>query len=266
MSFKRIIIVAVALLCYVSLHADTDIVRVRKAEGRWEVSGNVSADEAEEKALMEAKKEALRKAGIRENVWSVMGHISSTEGERFSEAYSSVSTLALNGMVNILDKKVEDVWDAKMKRLFKVVIIDAEVTRNEIKEDETFKVDVKGIEPVYKNGDIFRCSFKVYGCDSYVKVFWFTNDEAAMIYPNDYEGNQKFLAEETYTIPVTDDIEMVMEKGKPDLEVEFINVIVLATKKDYPYLGKSDFQSILSWIYKIPADQRTLHHATTVIK
>jgi hypothetical protein len=195
-----------------------------------------------------------------------MGHISSTEGERFSEAYSSVSTLALNGMVNILDKKVEDVWDAKMKRLFKVVTIDAEVTRNEIKEDETFKVDVKGIEPVYKNGDIFRCSFKVYGCDSYVKVFWFTNDEAAMIYPNDYEGNQKFLAEETYTIPVTDDIEMVMEKGKPDLEVEFINVIVLATKKDYPYLGKSDFQSILSWIYKIPADQRTLHHATTVIK
>ena len=266
MSLKKLISVVATLFTACFLYAGNEIVHVRKAQGRCEVSGDITLAQAEERALMEAKKEALRKAGIRENVWSVMGNISSTEGERFSEAYSSVSTLALNGMVNILDKKVEDVWDAKMKRLFKVVTIDAEVTRNEIKEDETFKVDVKGIEPVYKNGDIFRCSFKVYGCDSYVKVFWFTNDEAAMIYPNDYEGNQKFLAEETYTIPVTDDIEMVMEKGKPDLEVEFINVIVLATKKDYPYLGKSDFQSILSWIYKIPADQRTLHHATTVIK
>ena len=58
-------------------------------------------DEAEERALLEAKKDALSRAGIMENVWSVMGSISTSDGENFAEAYSSVSTLAINGLVNV---------------------------------------------------------------------------------------------------------------------------------------------------------------------
>ena len=50
------------------------------------------------------------------------------------------------------------------------------------------------------------------------------------------------------------------------IDTEFINIIVLATKKDYPYIGKKDFLSILSWIYSIPADQRVIVHESTVVK
>ena len=57
-----------------------------------------------------------------------------------------------------------------------------------------------------------------------------------------------------------------MAKSDPDVETEFINIIVLATKKNYPYLGEMDFQSILSWIYNLPADQRVIYHDSTVIK
>ena len=124
---------------------------------------------------------------------------------------------------------------------------------------------VSGIEPVYKVNDFFKCTFKIYGQDSYVKIFWFTNDEAAMIYPNDYEGNRLFEAGKTFSVPVTESIDLVMEKSK-DVPTEFVNVIILATKRDYPYLGSMDFQSIMSWIYKIPADQRVIYHESTIIK
>lgn len=261
---KLFVVAAFLLGC--SLYAENDVVRVRKAVGRWEVSGDITVAQAEERAFMEAKKEALRKAGIMENVWSVMGQVSSSNGEKFSEAYSSVSTLAINGLVNVLEKEVKEEWDPKMKRMFKVVTIDANVTKNDVQEDLTYKLSVSGIDPVYKEEDLFKCSFKVYGTDSYIKIFWFTNDDAVMIYPNDYEGDQVFAAGCTYNVPVTDSIELVMAKSDPDVETEFINIIVLATKKNYPYLGEMDFQSILSWIYNLPADQRVIYHDSTVIK
>lgn len=266
MTVRRIIAAAAAFLLACSLYADNDMVRVRKAVGRWEVSGDISVVEAEERALMEAKKEALRKAGIMETVWSVMGQVSTSNGDKFSEAYSNVSTLAINGLVNILDKKVEEVWDPNMKRMFKVVTIDANVIKTDVEEDPTYKLEVEGIDPVYKEGDLFECSFKVHGSNSHVKIFWFTNDEADLIYPNDFEGDQVFTARTRYHVPVTDEIELVMAKNHPETDVEFINIIILATKKNYPYVGHMDFQSILSWIYGIPADQRTLYHNSTVIK
>ena len=54
------------------LHAQNSV-KVKGAQGRWQVSEEITLKEAEERAFMEAKKEALRKAGVMENVWSVFG-------------------------------------------------------------------------------------------------------------------------------------------------------------------------------------------------
>ena len=266
MGFKRFIFVVVALFSASMLFGANDIVHVKKAQGRCEVSGDISLAQAEERAFMEAKKEALSKAGVMESVWSVMGQVTSSNGDKFSEAYSSVSALSINGLVNVLNKEVEEVWDPNLKRLFKVVTIEANVTKNDVQEDMTYKLKVTGVDPVYKVGDHFKCNFNVYGHDSHVKIFWFTNDEADMLYPNEWEGDMVFKAGETYNVPVTDMIDLVMDKSNPEIDTEFINIIVLATKKDYPYIGKRDFLSILSWIYSIPADQRVLVHESTVVK
>ena len=119
MGFKRFIFVVVAIFSTSLLFGANDIVHVRKAQGRCEVSGDISLAQAEERAFMEAKKEALSKAGVMESVWSVMGQVTSSNGDKFSEAYSSVSALSINGLVNVLNKEVEEVWDPNLKRLFK---------------------------------------------------------------------------------------------------------------------------------------------------
>ena len=260
------ILLCIVFLSVGSLSFAGDIVKVRHATGRWEVSGDITMAEAEERALNEAKKDALRKAGVMEKVWSVFGQVTTESGSKFDEAFSSVSVLALNGLVNITDKKTEDVWDPAARKLFKVVTINADVTRNEQQEDPSYLLDVTGIEPVYKESEPFTCSVKVYGADSYLKFFWFGEDGASMIYPNSYEGNQIFRVGETYSFPVTDKIDLQMEKLDKSAEVEKVNIIIVATKKDIPYLGEPDYQSILTWIFNLPADQRTFYYNMTLIR
>lgn len=45
-----------------------------------------------------------------ENVWSVFGQITQEDGQELHEAYSQMNVLAIGGMVNVTNKKVEEVW------------------------------------------------------------------------------------------------------------------------------------------------------------
>lgn len=243
-----------------------DIVKVKNAKGQWEVSNEITMAQAEEKAFLEAKKEALRKAGVMENVWSVFGQITSEKGSKFDEAFSSVSVLAVNGLVNVTEKKTEDLWDPVAKKLFKIVTINANVMKSEIPEDKSYVLQVEGIEPIYKESELFSCTLKVSGHDSYIKFFWFGEDGASLIYPNEYEGDMLLKAGKKYSFPLSGKVDMAMEKIDSSAEYEKVNIIVVATKKNFPYTGNSDYQSILTWIFNLPADQRALFYNMTLIK
>ena len=75
--------------------------------GRWQVSDDITLKQAEERAFMEAKKAALQKAGVMENVWSVFGQITQEDGQELHEAYSQMNVLAIGGMVNVTNKKLK---------------------------------------------------------------------------------------------------------------------------------------------------------------
>ena len=187
------------LIIAAPLHAQ-ESVKVKSAQGRWQVSDDITLKEAEERALMEAKKEALRKAGVMENVWSVFGQITQDDGTEFQEAYSQMNVLAIGGMVNVTKKKVEEVWDTSTRSLYKIVTIDATVQKDE-RVDKSYALEVKGISSLYKEGDVFTCKLKVYGTDSYLKFFWFDSDGGALLYPNGYEGNNLLKSGKEYAIP-----------------------------------------------------------------
>ena len=87
----------------------------------------------------------MQKAGVIENVWSVFGQITQEDGQELHEAYSQLNVLAIGGMVNVTNKKVEEVWDTDTRSLYKVVTIDAEV-RKEDKSDSSYALEVKGVE------------------------------------------------------------------------------------------------------------------------
>ncbi len=238
-------------------------VKVKGVEGRWQVSDNITLKEAEERALMEAKKEALRKAGVMENVWSVFGQITQDNGTEFEEAYSQMNVLAIGGMVNVTKQTVKEVWDVNLHALYKVVTIDAEV-KKEDKVDSSYALEVKDIAPLYKEGDKFTCRLKVHGTDSYLKFFWFDSTGGSLLYPNSYEGNSLLEAGKEYGIPFSNAVDYLMEKRGE--ESEKINMMLVATKENIPFTEEVTYQNVLKWIYSIPGDQRCAAYDMVLIK
>lgn len=239
------------------------VVKVKGVEGRWQVSDNVTLKEAEERALMEAKKEALRRAGVMENVWSVFGQITQEDGTEFEEAYSQMNILAIGGMVNVTKQTVKEIWDVNLHALYKVVTIDAEV-KKEDKVDNSYALEVKGISTLYKEGDRFTCRIKVHGTDSYLKFFWFDSNGGALLYPNSYEGNNLLKAEKEYSIPFSNAVDYLMEKQGGASEK--INMMLVATKENIPFTEEVTYQNVLKWIYAIPGDQRCASYDMVMIK
>ncbi|MDR1005062.1 MAG: DUF4384 domain-containing protein [Prevotellaceae bacterium] len=252
---------AIALIA-MPLHAQKEV-KVKDVQGRWQVSDDITLKVAEERAFMEAKKEALSKAGIMENVWSVFGQISQESGTEFQEAYSQMNVLAIGGMLNVTKKKVEEVWDTDTRSLYKVVTIDATVKTEQL-VDKAYALDVKGISTLYKEGDVFTCKLKVHGTDSYLKFFWFDSNGGALFYPNNYEPNTLLKAEQEYSIPFSNAVDYRLEKsGK---ESEKINLMLVATKDNIPFTGDVTYQSVLSWVYAIPNDRRCAFYDMLLIK
>ena len=158
MNVNRLLgILAILLLTAASALYAQKPVKVKGVQGRWQVSDDITLKQAEERAFMEAKKAALQKAGVMENVWSVFGQITQEDGQELHEAYSQMNVLAIGGMGNVTNKKVEEVWDTDTRSLYKVVTIDAEV-RKEDKSDSSYALEVKGVETLYRVGDEVHCS------------------------------------------------------------------------------------------------------------
>ena len=250
------------LMAAAPLYAQKNV-KVKGVQGRWQVSDDITLKEAEDRAFMEAKKEALRKAGVMENVWSVFGQITQDDGTEFQEAYSQMNVLAIGGMVNVTKKKVEEVWDTSTRSLYKIVTIDATVQKDE-RVDKSYALEVKGISSLYKEGDVFTCKLKVYGTDSYLKFFWFDSDEEALLYPNGYEGNNLLKSGKEYAIPFSNMVDYRMDKRGTSSEK--INMMFVVTKDNIPFTGEVTYQNVLKWVYAIPSDRRCATYEMVLIK
>ena len=238
-------ITAFLLLIPVGTLCAQNTVKVKGVQGRWQVSDEITLKQAEERAFMEAKKAALQKAGVMESVWSVFGQITQNDGAEFHEAYSQMSVLAIGGMVNVTNKKVEELWDVDSRSLYKVVTIDATVQKDD-KPDRSYALEVKGVETLYKEGDVFTCRLTVHGTDSYLKFFW-------------------FKAGHEYKVPFSNAVDYLMEKhsGKGN---EKINIMMVATKSNVPFTEAVTYQSVLKWVYSMPANQRCAFYEMVLIK
>lgn len=263
--FATIIVVAFSLLLSITSHADVRIVTVH-AEGKCELSRFITIEQAEHKALQEAKQEALRKAGVPENVWSVFGTVTESDGQAFKQAYSEMSVLAIGGLVNILETPTyTQEYNKVEKRTYVICKIHAEVKKGD-QVDKSYQIKVDGISSVYKVDEAFSMNIQV-SFDSYVRVFWFNESDGSQLLPNSYEQNNFVAKGTTRVFPNTEQYDLGVVKSDPTKDTELVNVMVVATKTDYPFFEDSvTFESLLKWIYDIPASDRCASFETFYIK
>lgn len=240
--------------------------RVKGAYGEWSMSPDLTGGEVMARALHEAKEDALRKAGVGENVWSIFGMMTTSTSSTFMEAYSEMSVMAIEGKVTINNETGSWILNKEGNPVY-TVKLDAEVTVDHNEEDKTYAISTDGIANHYSNGDKCSCTFTIDGADSYLKVFFFNDEMAGMIYPNTPEQKMRqFKVGEVYSFPVPQNGRQgSIQMRKNGEDPENIVILFVATKKNYPYIGDNDATSILQWIYNLPANERTIEIKQCVI-
>lgn len=238
--------------------------RVRDIVGRCEISRHITQEEAEQKALQAAKTEALRSAGIPERLWTVTGLISEDDGSGFNQVLSRMTTLQMDGLVSV--RRVEYSEETENGRRYAVATIDADV-RSGKEPDPTFILDIDGVDGIYSEGSALGFKATIYGHDAYLHIFWFDRNGGSVIFPSSYEKKRIFIKENGYVFPLDDRIQYLMERIDRTREFETINLIAVATKRDIPFLeDEITFESVLEWIFNIPADERTAWREAVVIQ
>lgn len=263
---KRILLLTVLLMLTAPLYTGyAQNKRVRNITGRCEVTRDISLAQAEERALEDAKINAMRKAGVSERLWSVTGLINEDDGSEFSQVLSRMTTLEINGLITVRDVVYsEEVIDG---RRYAVATIDADVKLVDTKVDLTFQMEVNGIKGVYESGENMTFTVKLYGHDAWLRVFWFDESGGMLLYPSSYDSDAPLKKDKEYAFPLNPSIDYVMEKLDKSHKMETINIIAVATKRNIPFIEDDvTFDSVLKWLYTIPADERTAYREAIIIQ
>ena len=229
---------------------------IKGVVGRWAIV-NITPEQARELAIEEAKKEALRRAGVTERIRATDVLSTLETNNRSNQLFSSFSSIELNGAVTQFEVvKDEREINSLDGQLYAVVTIDATVKKYETAPDPEFKFNVSGLKSLgYVNGE--NIVFSVHpNKEGYLKIFLFENSQtAAQVFPNQFETNRLFRAKETVNFPTIVGIDYRAEKSTTDrLEQNWL--LLVYTKKDIPFYGETNFQTVLNWVNTIELNER----------
>ena len=247
------------------LSAQREKTRMVTATGSYVASTNETPAYGQAQALLEAKKQALREAGVMENVSSTAIIVLGSNGSEFQEISSELSRIELEGRVRV--KVQNDAPPAfPNERLVKYsTTIQAEVVVDEVEEDLNFQFKTEGFKNSYLSGENMNFSITP-AIDCYVRIFFFGKNKYshAQIYP--IEGVFKDIqlkAGATVNFPPEDKIflydgpfEYTMELDNEKDNIEQDVVLIVALKKPYPFMNDVSYENVINWLAKIKRNER----------
>lgn len=239
------------------------------------VSRDKTPVQALEEALTDAKKNALIKAGISENL--LISNLLYAHGtERDIDTYfHSISNTELTANILIDSIYTESNRFDQYGNMIVSVEIEAMVYAYERPRDPGFFFDLGQLKDVYYENEPIAFSFTP-SMDGYLTIFAFNEDESYVLYPYENEQydylsdtkEQLFVKEEMVTFPVNEayapgySIEL-----DPSLSEETSILLFVYTKKHVPWIDDDiSLRSVRSWIYNIPIDQREVVYRNVLLK
>ena len=228
-------------------------VPLRDIKGTAIGNDNESIEQVTQHAINGAKIEALKKAGIEENIASFTDFFQSENNNTYEELFTSDILSDIRGAVKAVEiletKKTFD----EFGKLNVKVNINCTVVKYNTNKDLSFDVWVDGIGMFYQNGT--KLIFKVKPSkDAYVNMFVFNETEAYQLFPNELESSFILEKDIQYVFP-TYKADYVLETFKKS---EAHRMILVFTKKRIPYTGEIEYKRILDWIFSIPPDVRVI--------
>ncbi len=249
-----------------------EIINVTNITGRQVIAGNITEDEARIKAIANAKVDALRKAGVTEHIQSYEMLYKSETGNRFEEVFMSDMFTEIRGAVRKYDIVKIDKGLDEYKNFYLEATINAEVVLYSTGKDPAFQVNIDGIKQGYQNGERMRYAVTPTQ-DCYLNIFNLYENNASLIYPNQFEKSRLFKAGEKVTFPLSQLIDgYTVERSTKEPEKN--KLVFVFTKDNIPYikykLSKegdqlTSFEDISAWLFSISPDRRVSYFIQFVI-
>lgn len=249
-----------------------EIIRVENATGRQVIAGSITEDEARIKAIANAKVDALRRAGVTEHIQSYEMLYKSEVGNRFDEVFMSDMFSEIRGAVRKYDIVKIDKGLDEYKNFYLEATINAEVVLYSTGKDPAFQVNIDGIKQGYQSGERMRYSVTPTQ-DCYLNIFNLYENNASLIYPNQYEKSRLFKAGEKVTFPLSQLMDgYTVEKSTREPEKN--KLVFVFTKDNIPYIKfklnqegdqVTSFEDISSWLFSISPDRRVNYFIQFVI-
>lgn len=243
-------------------HAQKTI-KVENIKGSAFVSGDVSPNQAKALALNEAKINALKKAGIDEQINTYQILFSSQLKNDYSQFFSSDIQSEMQGAVKSYKLMSERLYCKSEQEIICDVEIDATVIKYDTRPDVSFSANIEGIKAAYNNGENLTFSLKVTK-DCFLTIFNITDKEATLLYPNEYEKQAELKKMDSYRFPMA---KIDYSLGNETKKQETNRLIFVFTKTQIPFIKMdkqqvTSHEEIFSWIYSIPPDQRKVEYFT----
>lgn len=219
--------------------------------------GSGTREEVTQKAINAAKVEALKKAGVAENINSYSDYFRSETEDKMEELFTSDILSNINGTVKdivLIESKPSFTPEGQIKCDVK---ISCTVVKYKTTKDMGFTAEFDGVRQVYKVGEGVSFNIKPHR-DCYVRAFWFTS-ESFVLLPNDYESSKLLSAQTNYEFPdknVIESYEVTIDNKSTDRETN--RLVILLLKEELFYTGKINYKDITDWIMSIPPDERLI--------
>lgn len=239
------------------------------------VSHDKNPKEALKEALIDARENALKNAGISEFVSVTKVLFAESNINDYKNQFNEISSIESNANIVIDSIYAEMKSFDNFGNMVVSVEIDATVFKYKETKDPMFFFEIDKLNDVYNEDDNITFSF-VPSQDGYLTIFVLNERETILLYPYEnvkkkhlsdpkdrlFKKNEKlyFPVHKAYSQGYTIELES-------DVEDEVSNFIFVFKKKNIPWIGhKLNRESILKWIYMIPLDQREIYYKSVLLK
>jgi hypothetical protein len=243
------------------------------ARGSYEAR-DLTLEEVKNKAIDEAKKNAMVQAGIAENVQVSDFLYTFEDDEKFKEIFQSFVSTETGAEI-----MVEEVKEIKRDiNEFGNILIEVEISaivyKHEDKKDPALVIKVDGIKELYLEDDPLVFNFTA-SKDGYLKIFNVTDEIAFILYPyNDPaysylkdDPERIFKKNEKIHFPINQNMDgYYFGIDNEDKDKEYNLLIFVFTKENIPFMQDVKVNNIMKWIYQIPLEDRVVEQYGIVVK
>lgn len=241
---------------------DIEVIEFKGIEGNEIGNDDITIRQLKERALANAKLEALRLAGIEERIQVVQEYyVSETSTKEFHDYFINNTLIQMRGAVQNVEiisgeLKIDEFGDPTYS-----IQINAEVVKYNTDINHNLKARVEGLSKTYNSGDLL--SFELIpASDLFLYVFWLGQSEMGQIFPNELEKPRLFKAGERVSFPTKQYLEYEMETKE---SVEEHRLIFVYLYEQVVYTGDLKYEEIIDWLVGIPQHKRNMENYSILI-